>query len=434
MEQVAQNKKAAKLRAKAEKAERKAAQKAQKKQKVAAARGAGKEQAQAQASGAVNAMEVRRRSERAGRFGAGNADGTVAKPLSQAALSITTYSGGNITKEDLYTAEPIVGTCENLEKSYFRLTSAPDPATVRPPHVLRKALDRALAMWREGKATYFYMQDQMKGMRQDLTVQHVKTELTVEVYEAHARMALEYGDVVDMNQCLSRLMDLYRSVPEEPSTSCRDEFYACRVLYEATVGNRGSFAMSPALRSAYMTAVARLRETRGCGTTSVEILHAMDSIRALRSGDYVRYVRLLRSAPHLSRKLLERKDVIESMRFTAAQAITAAYRPNVDLECVAMALGFADDDDDDDDDDDGSGGGEEEGGGGGGDNDDDKAIQIQLTVAWLEAHGAIVESGTTFLTKESAGKLFMPRDDEAVAHGDANLSCNDFLKSTLLQQ
>ena len=265
-------------------------------------------------------------------------------------------------------------------------------------------------------------------------MQHVKTELTVEVYEAHARMALEYGDVVDMNQCLSRLMDLYRSVPEEPSTSCRDEFYACRVLYEATVGNRGSFAMSPALRSAYMTAVARLRETRGCGTTSVEILHAMDSIRALRSGDYVRYVRLLRSAPHLSRKLLERKDVIESMRFTAAQAITAAYRPNVDLECVAMALGFADDDDDDDDDDDGGGGGEEEGGGGGGDNDDDKAIQIQLTVAWLEAHGAIVESGTTFLTKESAGKLFMPRDDEAVAHGDANLSCNDFLKSTLLQQ
>lgn len=32
---------------------------------------------------------------------------------------------------------PISGTSMSLEKSYFRLTSAPDPANVRPPAVLR---------------------------------------------------------------------------------------------------------------------------------------------------------------------------------------------------------------------------------------------------------------------------------------------------------
>lgn len=32
---------------------------------------------------------------------------------------------------------PISGTSTSLEKSYFRLTSAPDPADVRPPAVLR---------------------------------------------------------------------------------------------------------------------------------------------------------------------------------------------------------------------------------------------------------------------------------------------------------
>jgi SAC3 family protein LENG8/THP3 len=94
----------------------------------------------------------------------------------------------------------VKGTSEQLEKGYFRLTSAPDPSSVRPEPVLAKALERLVGLLRAGSVTYFYAQDQFKGMRQDCTVQHLRNELTARIYEAHARAALEYGDVAEYNQ------------------------------------------------------------------------------------------------------------------------------------------------------------------------------------------------------------------------------------------
>ena len=48
----------------------------------------------------------------------------------------------------------IVGTCQNLEKSYFRLTSAPDPADVRPEDVLQKTLKLMSGKWKRKEADY----------------------------------------------------------------------------------------------------------------------------------------------------------------------------------------------------------------------------------------------------------------------------------------
>ena len=105
------------------------------------------------------------------------------------------------------------GTQQELEKSYFRLTGAPDPASVRPEPVLERALERLLGLLRAGGESYFYALDQFKGMRQDCTVQHLRNGLTVRVYEAHARAALEYGDVPEYNQCQTQLAVLARRGP-----------------------------------------------------------------------------------------------------------------------------------------------------------------------------------------------------------------------------
>ena len=122
----------------------------------------------------------------------------------------------NVIDWDRFT---IKGTNQKLEKSYLRLTSVsaastdspsfaeaqePSPADIRPLHVLKQTLSLLKRKWKENH-NYPYALDQFKSMRQDLTVsrynsmrhsrsrqvQRIKNDFTVEVYEIHARIALE---------------------------------------------------------------------------------------------------------------------------------------------------------------------------------------------------------------------------------------------------
>lgn len=89
------------------------------------------------------------------------------------------------------TGRGIVGTCQTLEKRYFRLTEAPNPSLVRPQAVLEKAITALKTRYNEG-ANYTFICDQLKAIRQDLTVQHIENQFTVGVYELHARLALDH--------------------------------------------------------------------------------------------------------------------------------------------------------------------------------------------------------------------------------------------------
>ena len=121
---------------------------------------------------------------------------------------------------------PVVGTCQDLEKAYFRLTAPPRAETVRPQAVLERTLEHLKAKWC-AERNYDYICNQFKSMRQDLTVQHIQSAFTVKVYEQHARVALEMGDMGEYNQCQTQLRALYsQDLGGHP-----EEFLAYRILY-----------------------------------------------------------------------------------------------------------------------------------------------------------------------------------------------------------
>ena len=182
---------------------------------------------------------------------------------------------------------PVVGRCQTLEKKYFRLTSAPNPDTVRPLPVLQKTLELLKKKWKT-ENNYSYICDQFKSLRQDLTVQHIKAEFTVIVYEIHARIALEKKDLGEYNQCQTQLRALYsQHLGGHP-----EEFKAYRILYFIHTANRTD--MNDVL--ADLTPTEKKHHA---------IRHALDTRSALALGNYHRFFQLYLDTPNMGAYLMD---------------------------------------------------------------------------------------------------------------------------------
>jgi len=222
-------------------------------------------------------------------------------------------------------AGPVVGTCQTLEKQYLRLTAPPVPSQVRPESVLRQTLELLKKKWKK-EGNYNYICDQFKSMRQDLTVQRIKNEFTVIVYEIHARIALEKGDPGEYNQCQTQLRALY----EQNLGGNPVEFKAYRILYYIHTSNRT--ALNDVL--ADLTTAEKEEEA---------IKHALGVRSSLALGNYHRFFRLYLDTPNMGAYLMDM--FVERERLAALSNMCKAYKPEVRLRFVTEELAFESDSD-----------------------------------------------------------------------------------------
>lgn len=222
--------------------------------------------------------------------------------------------------QDSKSVGPVVGTCQELEKGYFRLTRAPRPHEVRPLEVLERTLDLLKRKWRHD-ADYNYICDQFKSMRQDLTVQHIKNSFTVDVYELHARIALEKGDLGEYNGCQTQLRALYSlNLGGHPA-----EFMAYRILYSIHTANRTGLNEI-------------LAELTPAEKEEPAVKHALETRSSLASGNHHRFFRLYLDVPNMGAYLMDM--FVARERLAALTKMCRAYKPNLNIRFLTEELGF----------------------------------------------------------------------------------------------
>ncbi|KAI0044526.1 hypothetical protein FA95DRAFT_1544980 [Auriscalpium vulgare] len=219
---------------------------------------------------------------------------------------------------DRYT---IVGTSEEIFKDYLRLTSEPKAEQIRPYKVLQQTLAELKKRWKE-KVSYAWVCSQFKSLRQDLTVQRIKNEFTVTVYEIHARMALEVGDMVEYNQCQGALKSLYElGIPGKT-----EEFTAYRILMLLHGRNSSELNLY----------VGQLTPRQ---KADAAVQHALAVQRAMAMGNYHAFFECYITAPNMGGYIMD--HFVARERVHALLIMSKAYQ-KITVSWLVQELAFDD--------------------------------------------------------------------------------------------
>ncbi|KAI6187688.1 SAC3-GANP domain-containing protein [Aphelenchoides besseyi] len=246
-----------------------------------------------------------------------------AKPIISAPMFSGAGARGNfksiIAKCSLKRRRRIVGTCEQIEKPYFRLTAEADPSQVRPGHILVKSLERVRQRYQE-TGDYTSANDQLKSIRQDLITQDIRTDFAVSAYECHVLLAIKHKDREEFNQSQQQLKVLYQNLTKSPN---RLTFTAYRLLYYVYIEGESD-------------ATELLFKFKDEIKKSTELELARKVYLAYTTRDYCTVLRLYKNSSSVFRQVMD--FFIERERNRYLQCILAAYRPNLSSTALCEML------------------------------------------------------------------------------------------------
>lgn len=298
--------------------------------------------------------ELQRRKERQSRFGVATQASTSSDPLNSALISgrRATSSSKNAPPNNTATnnsTTQLIGENQNLEKPYLRLTTFPRKEDVRPLSVLKKSLAHIKTRYKETE-DFAWSNEQLKSMRQDITVQGIRNGFVLQVYETHSRILLEHGDLNEFNQCQTMIRSLRegmlvddslfqygspkskkkkkRCKPLQQTAEASDEFGAYALLYAVVQRSWMSLKME----------LMRVQSILQRQSSNKSSLHALSVIRAVSSNDYHRFFTLYDQAPHMSVYLMD--FLLKRVRVAAYDSIVAAYRPTIAVRQIQAWLGI----------------------------------------------------------------------------------------------
>ncbi|KAJ6241135.1 leukocyte receptor cluster member 8 [Anaeramoeba flamelloides] len=198
----------------------------------------------------------------------------------------------------------VIGTSNNIEKQYLRLTSEVNSLNVRTLKALKGAFANVVEKWNLHR-NYDYCCEQLKSIRQDLTVQVIRNNFTIKVYECHARLALINDDLGEYNQCQSQLLELYKLGLKGNV----NEFIAYKILYFIIIQN--SIDINKLLTE--LTSKELLDEA---------IKHAIAVYNSIFSSNYNLFFKLYKIVPNLGIYLIN--HLIHKQRLSAIQKMITA--------------------------------------------------------------------------------------------------------------
>ena len=242
-----------------------------------------------------------------------------------------------------------VGLSTAMERKYSR--DEPTPADIRPPHVLSDAFSyvttksQRKSEFADQEEALKYLSDQLKGMRQDLRIQDVRTPFTVMVYESDARTTLDLANLSDFNQCQAALKQFYLQGYKSNLHCNLAEFTALRMLYITLLEQNDTLATEIALfmtshddESYFPEGTRVLFKDLMCRPA---VLSTVASCISLQLGDSVSAIRLLSTSRHefpSIHTLL--KILLQRLRVKWLQEISGSFRGDLPMSFLVNMLGF----------------------------------------------------------------------------------------------